>query len=103
MKFASYIGQSCPYCGSLLAPDGKRSPTRDHVYPKSLGGHKTVVVCLECNNLKGQCSLWRWHALLLNSENPDDVRRSVQIGQFLDKHPRSTWMPESSAQKTRPL
>jgi hypothetical protein len=34
--------------------------TRDHVNPKSLGGLKTVVCCLACNQIKGAMTERQW-------------------------------------------
>jgi 5-methylcytosine-specific restriction endonuclease McrA len=39
----------CSFCGKFLL---MREMTRDHVYPKSLGGIITTTACYECNTQK---------------------------------------------------
>lgn len=54
---------NCYWCNRmLLAPDrhAKRSLTRDHVYPKSRGGKRTVKSCRHCNHLKGNLLPDQW-------------------------------------------
>lgn len=53
----------CTYCKrELLDPRrmAKRSKTRDHVFPKSAGGRKTVISCRHCNHLKGDLYPDQW-------------------------------------------
>lgn len=53
----------CHWCKkTLLAPErcAKRSRTRDHVYPKSRGGRRTVPSCRHCNHLKGDLLPDQW-------------------------------------------
>ena len=55
---AAFHNKPCPYCGHQMQvhypnPHHHRCcPTRDHIIPRSLGGRRTVVVCMGCNNLK---------------------------------------------------
>lgn len=39
----------CSYCGKFVL---MREMTRDHVWPKSLGGEITTTACSECNTRK---------------------------------------------------
>lgn len=39
----------CSYCGKFLS---MRDMTRDHVWPKSLGGITTTTSCYPCNTMK---------------------------------------------------
>ena len=55
--------RSCYWCWRPLLPSAlnlARSETRDHVYPKSLGGERTVPACVACNNLKGDMRPYQW-------------------------------------------
>lgn len=46
-------GEYCAYCKRELVAYTATHPTRDHVFPKSRGGRKTVWACTTCNNIKG--------------------------------------------------
>lgn len=54
-------GHRCAYCGADLG----RSPTLDHVIPKSRGGPTVrwnlISCCLECNASKGHGDVWSWY------------------------------------------
>ena len=39
----------CSYCGIFLP---MKQMTRDHIYPKSLGGVVTTTSCSDCNEMK---------------------------------------------------
>jgi 5-methylcytosine-specific restriction endonuclease McrA len=39
----------CSYCGRFLS---MKQMTRDHIYPKSLGGIVTTTACYDCNREK---------------------------------------------------
>ncbi len=61
-------GLACPYCGQRM--DGRKrkhrnSPSRDHVYPRSKGGRRTIIVCNGCNSDKGNLTLDEWALILL--------------------------------------
>jgi Zn-finger protein len=43
-------GDKCWYCATDLFPSTK---TKDHFWPKSLGGRLCVVSCANCNRMKG--------------------------------------------------
>lgn len=53
-------GVHCAYCKREMIPYSDTHPTRDHVYPKSLGGTRTVWACVTCNNLKADMLLDDW-------------------------------------------
>lgn len=64
-------GKTCHYCGRIMAPNGQTgalAQTEDHVWPKSLGGVRTVPCCFTCNNMKGQMTPEQW--LAFRQENP---------------------------------
>ena len=57
---------NCYWCQRvLLAPErlAHSSLTRDHIWPKSKGGRKTVKSCRKCNHLKGDLLPAQWHKL----------------------------------------
>lgn len=49
-KQRSFYGQPCHYCG-------RRADTKDHIWPKALGGTNglwnLVPACFDCNSAKG--------------------------------------------------
>lgn len=51
----------CPYClETMVRGDMKAKPTRDHIMPKSRFKRpvgRTIIVCSECNFLKGNNTL----------------------------------------------
>ena len=47
--YASLGDNKCWYCGDVLFPSTK---TKDHFWPKSLGGRLKVCCCKNCNALK---------------------------------------------------
>lgn len=59
--FRKHHNKPCPYCRRKMVVPGygvivdetNRFPTRDHVIPKSKGGHVLIVVCRQCNDEKG--------------------------------------------------
>lgn len=68
-------GRECVYCGVILQtvvevhPGHKHpaSATRDHVFPKSLGGHAQVPCCHGCNVTKGNMLPSEWLAYVLET------------------------------------
>lgn len=61
-------GVHCSYCKREMIPYSDTHPTRDHVYPKSLGGTKTVWACVTCNNMKANMLPEDWRDFM--DENP---------------------------------
>lgn len=59
----------CPYCGDPMNGSrySRKSPTKDHVNPKALGGGPTITVCAECNNLKGRMPLEDWLEFIMET------------------------------------
>lgn len=47
----------CSYCGHFVP---NKRITRDHVYPKSLGGISTTPSCRPCNELKADLRPIEW-------------------------------------------
>jgi hypothetical protein len=47
----------CSYCGKFLL---MRDMTRDHVWPKSLGGIITTTSCRDCNETKRDAKPIQW-------------------------------------------
>lgn len=71
------LGQPCPYCGNKMGRTHPRrgdAPTRDHVWPQSLGGRLTVICCRKCNGDKGHLSLDEWAVVLIMR---NDFRRGT--------------------------
>lgn len=61
-------GVLCTYCDREMIPYSDSHPTRDHVYPKSRGGHITVWACGTCNQLKRDMMPDEWKDFM--AENP---------------------------------
>lgn len=66
---------ACTWCRRpMISHDGYtpirdgRTRTRDHKYPKRLGGTKTVPCCYACNQVKGGMDLREWFDFM--SQNP---------------------------------
>lgn len=59
----------CPYCGDPMdgSKKGRKSPTKDHVNPRALGGGPTITVCFECNGTKGDRPLEDWLDFLMEN------------------------------------
>lgn len=61
VPLAEHHGEFCPYCGKLMMFGTPRVPTRDHVYPRSLGGtlaeSNRLIVCRPCNHDKSNMTL----------------------------------------------
>jgi len=69
-------GAHCAYCQRRLEAIGSRSrlaATRDHVVPKSHGGHRRVWCCRQCNTLKANMMPWEWKSFM--SRTPEWWRR----------------------------
>jgi len=47
----------CSYCGTFVL---MRDMTRDHVWPKSLGGEITTTACYRCNTKKKDMKPIEW-------------------------------------------
>jgi 5-methylcytosine-specific restriction endonuclease McrA len=80
------IGSPCPYCGEPMTAD--RSPTRDHIRPRSKGytladPANRVIVCFPCNQLKGSRSLRSFLFRLNRSCDP----RAAHVASFLESLP----------------
>lgn len=70
MSRRKFHGKPCPYCKRQMDLNSYHlQPTNDHIVPKSLGGRKTVICCLKCNNLKGDMLPEAWAAYM--AANPD--------------------------------
>lgn len=70
-NFLFYIKENtiqCSYCGISLPP---RQMTRDHVYPKSLGGVITTPCCRPCNEAKQNKHPIEW--AIYYTENEIDI------------------------------
>ena len=67
-RWAGWLGEACPYCGEAMIATHRRKPTRDHLTPSSRGGsedaHNTRIVCSDCNQDRGDRTLWEWAAAL---------------------------------------
>jgi hypothetical protein len=57
-------GVHCSYCKREMIPYSDTHPTRDHVYPKSLGGTRTVWACVTCNQMKADMLPDHWDAFM---------------------------------------
>lgn len=55
----------------------KRAATKDHVNPKVLGGGPVIMVCAECNNLKGSAPLEDWLDFLM-AERPTRIPHVIR-------------------------
>lgn len=63
---------------------GHRGPpgdlaTRDHVWPRSTGGKTVLMVCLECNLLKGALSPIEWIQFLISHGRLEDATRALRV------------------------
>lgn len=60
--------QRCFWCYKDLK---KHQATRDHVIPKSIGGSKTVIACMDCNHERGTVTeLYHYRLRLM-----EDIRK----------------------------
>lgn len=64
-----YHGNICPYCGRVMDKNSRSlKPTRDHIRAqqrfKSEGDKRVIVVCMDCNSLKGDKTLEEFLAAL---------------------------------------
>lgn len=59
----------CSYCGLFFST---RQITRDHVWPKSLGGQFTTPACYNCNEVKSNTKPIEW-ALKLSGIEDDSA------------------------------
>lgn len=61
LPLAEYHGEPCPYCNNPMLFYTPRKPTRDHVYPRALGGtlasSNRLIVCSPCNQDKADMTL----------------------------------------------
>lgn len=78
-NFLFYIKENttqCSYCGIFLP---SRQLTRDHIYPKSLGGIITTPCCRPCNEAKINMTPIQW--AIFSAENElDIVNYNKQLG-----------------------
>lgn len=77
----------CRYCGILMT--GKRashyrSPTREHVVPRSRGGGagRVILVCLACNQDKAHLTIHEWLRYLREVGDPRAERVAEVIVDF---------------------
>jgi hypothetical protein len=61
-------GLPCSYCAREMIPHSDSHPTRDHVYPRSKGGTRTVWACGTCNQMKADMLPDDWRDFMY--ENP---------------------------------
>lgn len=61
-------GIHCGYCKREMIPYSDTHPTRDHVYPRSRGGTRTIWACVTCNNMKANMLPEDWQTFM--DENP---------------------------------
>lgn len=77
------VGCGCPYCGVKMSR-GTFRPTRDHLHPRSKGGildpGNKVIVCLPCNQAKGDLTIHEFLAALTYYRDPRarHVRRFIE-------------------------
>ena len=65
MSRRSFHGKPCPYCRRQMnLNDFHLQPTADHIVPQSMGGRKTIICCLKCNNLKADMLPEVWAAFM---------------------------------------
>lgn len=68
----SVYGDPCPYCERPMM--GWRSPSRDHVIPKSKGGtlndRNKLIVCSPCNNDKNNMTIGKFYKWLTWKRDP---------------------------------
>lgn len=57
-------GEYCTYCEREMVAYSATHPTRDHVFPKSKGGVKTVWCCTKCNQAKGDMLPEEWERFM---------------------------------------
>ena len=66
------LGKPCPYCSETM--DRIRSPSRDHVHPRSKGGSdhpsNILIVCKFCNNDKADYTLGQFYGMMIATEDP---------------------------------
>ena len=55
-RYRSEIAQ-CSYCGKFVS---MKDMTRDHTWPKSLGGEITTTACYDCNTRKRDMKPIQW-------------------------------------------
>lgn len=93
--------RDCHWCGCRLrdpADDPKRrskhSATKDHVYPKSMGGKRTVWSCLRCNHLKGALLPIEWSRFRIaypdyrrQFHSHGDVLKAIQAMRWSHRRP----------------
>lgn len=91
-------GQSCHWCKRVLqstrAQGSSVQATREHLYPKSLGGTYRVWCCAACNNLKGNLRPNEWRAFM--AANPNwwkgyRGRRRAKPATIGDLRPEAAW------------
>lgn len=66
-------GERCFYCKRQMVSSHDSwnglCATRDHIYPKSLGGSHRVWACRACNDLKADMTIIEWNAWC--DQNPE--------------------------------
>lgn len=102
----------CHYCSAPvyykncgLSPAGRRQATKDHVFPKSMGGpnavHNYVLSCYECNNDRGTqlhyCKCVGCTHIITNYMNTDRIINEIFEGMIqanrvkVRRHNDGTW------------
>ncbi len=64
----------CWYCHGYLY---KNISTKDHFFPKSLGGRLSVRCCSECNSLKGDKTPLQFIAFLRNLKETNTFKENL--------------------------
>lgn len=98
----AYRGSPCPYCKQPMWSDEGRKPSRDHVYPRRLGGtlaaSNCLIVCSPCNGDKGSMTLEQWgHHLTITRD------RRAQIVWAIVTLKRYQQMPPAAMQRQHAL
>lgn len=73
-----FNGKTCAYCLQPMHKSVGRKPTRDHVYPRAMGGtlhvENVLIACVICNEEKRDMTLQSWLSIL---ESRDDARAPI--------------------------
>lgn len=70
----------CFYCGKVCRT------TRDHFFPKSLGGRLTVRCCRECNGEKANMTPPEWIEYLKDQLHSCSMEKGCNRGTFIRSH-----------------